>query len=318
MSKTCVFVSAAANIALVKYWGKKPGYGNQPATGSLSVGLEDLRTQTTLAVGEGDSDLIEFDASAATRQRLTSYFDQVRQEFDSSQRFVLKTENNFPTGTGLASSASGFAALALAVNELLELHLSDSELSRLAMRGSGSAARSVFGGFVEVIANEDAYARLVMPAEYWPLSIIVAITDESPKATGSTEAMLRTASTSPYYQSWLDTHGDDMQAARDALLDRDFEKLAEVAEASCLKMHASVMTSQPSIMYWQPATVEIMQCVRFIRQRGIACFFTIDAGSQVKIICEPDHLETVSATVGALAGVQRLIKTEVGGTPIIS
>ena len=120
MSKTCVFVSAAANIALVKYWGKKPGYGNQPATGSLSVGLEDLRTQTTLAVGEGDSDLIEFDASAATRQRLTSYFDQVRQEFDSSQRFVLKTENNFPTGAGLASSASGFAALALAQVQVLD------------------------------------------------------------------------------------------------------------------------------------------------------------------------------------------------------
>ena len=317
MSKTRVLVSAAANIALVKYWGKQAGHKNEPATGSLSIGLEDLRTQTTLELCQANSDLIDFDGPPAGKQRITTYLDWIRWKFGLSHHFIVKTANNFPTGTGLASSASGFAALALALNELLELDLSNRELSRLAMRGSGSAARSVLGGFVEVIADGNAYARAVMPAEHWPLSIIVAITDEAPKPIGSTDAMQQTAISSPYYQAWLDTHHDDMDSARDAIIHRDFEKLAEVAEASCLKMHASIMTSRPSIMYWQPATLEITQCIKSLRQCGIACFFTMDAGSQVKVMCEPDQLETISEIVSSLPGVQRLIKTKIGGLPVI-
>ena len=186
------------------------------------------------------------------------------------------------------------------------------------MRGSGSAARSVLGGFVEVVTDNNAYARCLMPADHWPLAILVAIVDENPKAIGSTEAMLTTSSTSPYYKKWLDTHSDDMRLARNAVIDRDFEKLAEVTEANCLKMHASIITSQPSIIYWQPSTLEIIGCVRTMRQKGIACFYTIDAGPQVKIICEPQYVKQVSATINELEGVQRLIETQVGGSPIIA
>ena len=130
MSKTRVFVSTAANIALIKYWGKKSSYDNHPATGSLSIGLERLRTETTVEINEGDSDLIEFVGFSSGKSRIETYLKWVRQRFRSSHHFVVKTENNFPTGTGLASSASGFAALALAINELLELGLSNKELSR--------------------------------------------------------------------------------------------------------------------------------------------------------------------------------------------
>lgn len=317
MSKTFVSVNAAANIALVKYWGKKPGPGNQPATGSLSIGLEDLRTETTLEIIDAPEDQIDFDGPATARERLVSYFDEVRRLFNLSDRFKLQTANNFPTGTGLASSASGFAALAMALNELLQLDLEAADVSRLAMRGSGSAARSVYGGFVETVAEQDAFARQIRPTEHWPLAVLVAITDESAKRISSTDAMQQTAHSSPYYQAWLDTHRDDMVAGRAAVENRDFDKLALVAEASCLKMHASIMTSVPAIIYWHPATLSIIHCVQRLRESGLPCFFTIDAGAQVKVICEPESLAAASAAISDLNGVQRLITTRLGGEPSI-
>ena len=317
MSKTRVLVSTATNIALVKYWGKRPGDSNQPATSSLSIGLEDLRTQTKMEIREGGADLIDFDGPSGGEERIRTYLNWVRQRFGSSRHFIIKTTNNFPSNTGLASSASGFAALAIAINEMLELSLSNIELSRLAMRGSGSAARSVLGGFVEIINDEKAYASSINPAEHWPLAVLVAIVDERPKEISSTDAMLRTSSNSPYYQAWIDTHPEDMVLARDAVIDRDFEKLAEVAERNCLKMHASIMTSRPSIIYWQPATLQIIKSVTAMRKNGIACFFTIDAGSQVKIICEPDQVNIVSETINTLDVVKKLITTRIGGSPIV-
>ena len=187
MSKTHVIVSTAANIALVKYWGKRAGNSNHPATGSLSIGLEDLRTQTRMEISDEGEDRIDFEGPAAGGSRVKTYLNWVRRTFDSPHNFVVKTANNFPSDAGLASSASGFAALALAVNELLNLDLSNKELSRLAMHGSGSAARSVLGGYVEVVANDIPYARSLAPAEHWPLEILVAIVDEGQKAIGSTE-----------------------------------------------------------------------------------------------------------------------------------
>ena len=313
-----VTVSAAANIALIKYWGKKDGSGNQPATGSLSIGLEDLRTRTRISrTGAGqDTFATNLDDGAVSRMR--SFLDDVRRTRNTKTHFHIETDNDFPTGAGLASSASRFAALALGLNALLELNLSDADISRLARRGSGSAARSIHGGYVEVVPGDDAAAQPVMPAEAWPLDVLVAITDNAPKPVGSTDAMNRTAGTSPWFPAWVASHEADMQTAKRAILEQDFMRLAEVSEHNCLKMHGAIMAARPPIIYWRPATVALIHKVMRLRDEGAPVFFTVDAGAQVKVICEPAVTEQALAEVQSAAGVSRVIRTCVGGAPRVT
>lgn len=311
---------AHSNIALVKYWGKAPGPGNLPAVGSISIGLDALCTTTTVSLADGPCDSILFDGDEAGTKttRIADFLSLVRQLSGKDVRFRVETGNNFPTGAGLASSASGFAALALAVDRGLGLGLSGDALCRLARQGSGSAARSIYGGFVEMAAGEDATAWPLADASSWPLDVVVAITSEAEKATGSTEAMERSRDTSPFYASWVANHAADMDAARDAIGRRDFERLADVSESSCLKMHATIMASRPPVVYWSGATVDAMRRVRALRREGVAAFFTIDAGPQVKAVCEPGHGAAVAAALQEIPGVARTIVSGIGGTPTVT
>lgn len=318
MSNSTATASAAANIALVKYWGKTSIGNNQPATGSVSIGLEDLRTTTTLEYATGNQDTFDTELDDKARKRALSFLDRVRLNHQITQRLHMTTANNFPTGTGLASSASGFAALSLAFNALFNLKLAGSDLSRMARLGSGSAARSVYGGVVELIPSDDAYAIPIATAEEWPLDVIVAVAEERPKAIGSTDAMIQTANTSPFYRSWLSSHSDDMTSAKQAITEKDFGKLADTSEHNCLKMHATMITSEPPIIYWQPATVEIMQEVRALRSSGTPAFFTIDAGAQVKIVCLPSATDTIRRQLETITGLKRVIVTRLGGSPSVT
>ena len=317
MKNASVTVSAAANIALIKYWGKVDLTNNQPATASLSIGLEDLRTTTRIEYASGEADTFEADLSEAAQSRVIKFLDRVREMYEITSHFHIKTDNNFPTGTGLASSASGFAALILVLNGLCNLQLSKKVLSQIARLGSGSAARSVYGGFVEVVPSDNAYALPVIPADDWPLDVVVAITDESPKSLSSTEAMIRTATTSPLYNAWIKSHPEDMRVAKQAIVDRDFQKLAEVSEHNCLKMHSTMMSSTPPIIYWLPATLAVMHHVRELRDAGVGAFFTIDAGSQIKVICLSQHTDKINGDLAQIDGVVRTIRTRVGGKPSV-
>lgn len=316
MPDSSVIVSAAANIALIKYWGKSDQSGNQPATASLSVGLEDLRTITRVSVSETDAIIGELGEQG--RARLSSFINRFREEHGIQQALNVSTENNFPTASGLASSASGFAAITLALTHLFKPEMTDLEKSQVARQGSGSAARSVYGGYVEVVLSDDSYAQPVMPAEDWPLDVLVAVVQENSKAMGSSEAMKHTAATSPVYADWIDTHKADMDIARSAIAERDFVKLADISEHSCLKMHSTMMTSRPPVLYWKPATVSIIHLAQHLRAAGTQVFFTIDAGAQVKLICAPEDTQTVVRALDAVEGISRLIKTRIGGEPRIS
>jgi len=318
MTNTTATASAAANIALVKYWGKASIGNNQPATGSVSLGLEDLRTTTTLEYAKGNQDTFDTELDDKARKRVLSFLDRIRLNHQITQRLHITTGNNFPTGTGLASSASGFAALSLAFNALFNLKLTNRDLSRMARLGSGSAARSVYGGIVELIPSEDAYAIPIATAEEWPLEIVVAVTEERPKAIGSTAAMIQTANTSPFYQSWLSSHAEDMTFAKQAITEKDFGKLADTSEQNSLKMHATMTTSVPPIIYWQPATVEIMHQVRALRSSGTPAFFTIDAGAQVKIVCLPSATDTIRQQLKTITGLKQVIVTRLGGSPSVT
>ncbi len=307
---------AQPNIALVKYWGKREGGGNLPASGSLSLTLDALWTRTTVSFDPAlPSDEVRLDGApaSAAAERVLRFLDLLRQRAGIDWRARVITANNFPTGAGLASSASGFAALALAGSAALGLSLDRRELSMLARQGSGSAARSLFGGFVRMHAGSrsdgaDAFAAPLLDAAAWPLSVVVAVTSTAAKAVGSGPGMEISRRTSPFHAAWLEGADQDLALAEQAVAEQDFAALAAVSEHSCLKMHAVMLASQPALVYWNGATVECLHAVRTLRERdGLGVFFTIDAGPQVKAVCLPQHAKQVAEALRSVAGVQTVL-----------
>jgi len=314
-----VVVKACSNIALVKYWGKRQLEGNIPAVGSVSIGLEDLWSRTRISKADAASHQICIDGALQGKsvERADQFVREFCAEFGKSTPLTIDSENNFPTGAGLASSASGFAALTMALNTFLDVGLEGEELARFARRGSGSAARSLFGGYVEMTADDDATARPLCQADYWPLDVIIAITQMEEKHIGSTEGMEHTARTSPYYAKWVSSHPQDMEIAREAILARDFKDLARVSEHSCLKMHAVMMSANPGLIYWNSVTLALIHHIRVLQEQGLGLFFTIDAGPQVKIICNPSDTQDVLGEIKTIPGVIQTRLTRVGGEPLI-
>jgi diphosphomevalonate decarboxylase len=308
---------AGTNIALVKYWGKRDEVLNLPATGSLSLTLDRLGTRTRVAFdgGDGARDRVTLDGAPASEKvaaRVTTFLDRVRARAGIAARATVVTDNSVPTAAGLASSASGFAALALAATAAAGLDLAATELSVLARLGSGSAARSIFGGFVEMVRGaradgSDAAAHPLDAGAGWDVRLIVAITAAGEKALGSTAAMRRTAETSPYYEAWVRGVDGDLAAARAAITARDLPALGAVAERSAMRMHASAMAADPPILYWNPATVAAMARVRALRADGTSAFFTIDAGPHVKVLCHAGAAPTVAAALAETPGVLRTL-----------
>jgi diphosphomevalonate decarboxylase len=317
---------AGTNIALVKYWGKRDRALNLPATGSLSLTLAELGTETRVRfTPEGDSsaargaDLVLLDgrvAAAPFADRVRKFLDLIRERAGlRGVPAIVSTVNTVPTAAGLASSASGFAALALAASRAAGLDLSREELSALARRGSGSAARSIFGGLVEMAPGTrpdgaDAHARPLLPAGGWDdLRLVVAMAaGAGEKAVGSTEAMERTAATSPYYPAWLTSTERDLAEAREAVAARDLPRLGAIAERSALRMHACALAADPAVVYWRGATVEAIHAVRALRrERGVAAWFTIDAGPHVKGLCAAADAEAVAIALQAVPGVERTL-----------
>jgi diphosphomevalonate decarboxylase len=234
------------------------------------------------------------------------------------------TTNTVPTAGGLASSAAGFAALALAASRAAGLRLSPTELSELARRGSGSAARSIFGGFAEMSAGtlpdgSDAVAYGLADERFWDVRLCVAITATGPKAITSTDAMERTQRTSPYYAGWLASVPPDLAEARKAVLARDLARLGAVAERSATRMHACAMAADPHILYWNPATVAAIATVKDLRAQGTAAYFTVDAGPHVKVLCAAADAPRVEAALAATPGIVRFLTLAPGpGAHIMS
>jgi diphosphomevalonate decarboxylase len=311
---------AHPNIALIKYWGKRDSVKNLPAVGSISITLDTLTTTTRVAFDPAlNEDLFELDGAPAPDR-----LDRVRQGLDlfrplrpDMPRALVQSANNFPTAAGLASSASGFAALVMAVDAALGTGLDRSELASMARQCSGSAARSLYGGFaevelVEVDGRPETVTRQLLEADAWRLRVVIAITSASEKGVGSTEGMERTRQTSPYYRTWVETSETDLARAREAIAGCDFEALAEVSEHSCLKMHAVMLTARPGLMYWYGTTVECLHRIRELRRQGVAVFFTVDAGPQVKAVCLPEDVATVADAMGEIPGVVQVMTCGLG------
>jgi diphosphomevalonate decarboxylase len=298
---------ANTNIALVKYWGKRDAALNLPAVGSLSLTLEGLSTRTTVTFdGKLDRDILVLNGSEVdvkATARVSKFLDLVRPLAGLRERARVESTNDFPTAAGLASSASAFAALALAATRAAGLSLDDRALSILARRGSGSAARSIFGGFVQMhrgqaADGEDSFAEPI--ATDWDVRLVIAATATGPKATLSTDGMRHTAETSPYYDPWVKMSEADLATARDAIARRDLEALGEVTEASCLSMHASAMAARPAVLYFHGATIEGLRIIQELRRSGVPAWFTCDAGPHVKALTIPAHAAQVEQALARL------------------
>ena len=315
-----VTARACANIALVKYWGKRDaGSLNLPATGSLSIALAALVTETTVRFDRAlDHDDVELDTPQA-RARVEAFLDLVRARAGIDTRAHVVTKNRFPTASGLASSASGFAALALAATRAAGLRLPARELSILARRGSGSAARSMFGGFVRMHAGtrddgEDAYAEELATELAARMRVVIAIVGAGvPKQHASRDAMEHVAATSPLYRGWLELVPRDLAAAEAAIAAGDLRVLGQLAEANALAMHATAIAARPAIVYWQPATLALLAAVRALRTAGRAAWATIDAGPHVKVLTTPQDAAEIARALGAVEGVSSTTISEIGG-----
>ena len=312
---------ARANIALVKYWGKADdGPLNIPAVGSISITLDGLWSDTEVNFdGSLAADELTLNGRHRPEQldRVRRCLDLLRAQAGVEHAARISSRNNFPTGAGLASSASGYAALTAAAAEALSLKLTPRELSIVARQGSGSAARSVFGGFVEMHAGRrpdgfDSFAEPLMPAGAWPLELVIAVTAREEKRVSSRAGMARSAVTSPYYPAWVAGSPADLKQAREAVFNRDFDALADVAERSCLSMHGAAMAARPPLFYWNAATVACLDAVRELRRAAVPVFFTIDAGPQLKAVCAPGTAATVREALTDVPGVVDVLESGLG------
>ena len=306
MSTSTAF--AHTNIALVKYWGKRKSAGlNLPAVGSLSLTLDRFGTETTVTLADDDSFALDgHDVGAGEAAKVSRFLDRVRVMAGRSDKARVTSTNHVPTAAGLASSASAFAALAMAASKAYGLDLDDEALSILARQGSGSAARSIFGGFViwHRGTRDDGVDCFAEPlSTSLAVRLVVVRTGTGKKETGSTDGMELTASTSPYFKAWVDTHAQDLLDAQDALRTADLPRLGEVMEHSTLKMHATTLAARPGFFYFQPTTIAVLQAVKALRAQGTGAWATMDAGPHVKILCAPDDAAAVAAFCSVVPGV---------------
>jgi diphosphomevalonate decarboxylase len=304
---------AHANIALVKYWGKRDEELLLPEAGSLSVALDRLVTTTTVELGAPE-DSLRIDGHAASSAELR----RARAVLDAAgirERAAIESRNDFPTAAGLASSASGFAALAVAACAAAGQRRGDRELSALARLGSGSAARSVPGGWA---VWEDRDAAQVASPDHLAVRLVIAICGEGPKQVGSRDGMRRSRETSPYHAAWVEQCRRDLPEALRLLRARDLPALGALAERNALRMHADALAADPPLLYWRPATVGCLDALRLLREAGTGAWATIDAGPHVVALCAPEDAPRVEAALRAIPGVRdALVCAPAGGARVL-
>lgn len=302
-----------ANIAFIKYWGKKNAEFRIPLNNSLSMNLSNIFTLTTVEFSprfkKDVVKLSEGEFSEKEKERVLKHIDRIRDIAKLDQKVEVMTKNNFPKGTGIASSASGFSALTVAASKAAGLNLTPKELSILARLGSGSACRSIPDGFVEWKAGKNhlnSYAYSIYPSDYWNICDLVVLIDSGEKKVGSTKGH-RLAEESPFLESRIGLVGSRLKLVKRAIKNRDFTTFGENIEAEALNMHAVMMTSNPPIIYWLPKTLEIMLAIQFWREKGLEGYFTIDAGPIVHLICQRKNVNEFKTKFSEIEGINDII-----------
>lgn len=310
---------AHPNIAFIKYWGNADDNLRLPVNSSISMNLDGLYTETTVTFDENlDSDTLKLNGNDETGQallRVANHMNRIRTRLGITTHARIESANNFPTGAGIASSAAAFAALTVAACAAIDAELSEQELSTIARTGSGSASRSVPAGFVEwyiADSHEASYAETVAPPDHWDLVDVIAIVSDQHKHTTSQRGHT-TATTSDLQDARVAGAHYRLDLVRQAILDKDFPTFAEVVEEDSNLMHAVMMTSKPSLFYWKPTTLTIMQLIREWREEGLSVCYTLDAGPNVHCICTRNDAEIVRKRLSEISGIMDIRSAGVGG-----
>ncbi len=329
-----VTAEAPSNIAFIKYWGARDLETPVPFNRSLSMTLDACRSICSASpLGDGKEDEIVWvedpaaGRSAASAEAPPSFVERTRRHLDRlrewsqgtaasySGGFRIATGNTFPSAAGIASSASGFTALTLAVAAAMGFDLPPRMLSALSRSsGSGSAARSAYGGYVEWPDGESNAAVQVLDEDTWPLCDVVAVVETAAKKVSSRDGH-RLAVTSPYFAPRLAGLGGRLERVRNALRQRDFEALGSAVEEEGIDLHLIAMSSRPPVYYWSPGTIEVLAAVRDLRADGIAAYATMDAGANVHVICQPADESRVAERLETLGSVERVLRDRTGGPP---
>jgi diphosphomevalonate decarboxylase len=316
---TTATAQANPNLAFIKYWGNRDNTLRLPINGSISMNLDSLYTRTTVSFQPSlpfDELIINgHEVRGAGIDRVSYLLDIIRGMANIHERAEVMSENNFPSGAGIASSASAFAALALAGSKAAGLRLSERELSRLARRGSGSASRSIPSGFVEWQAgtsDEDSFAFSIADPDHWNLVDCIAIVSAAHKKTSSTEGH-GIADTSPLQAARVADAPRRLEICRKAILERDLNTFAYIVELDSDMMHAVMMTSTPALYYWKPASLDVMNNVRQWRLEGIEVCYTVDAGANVHVICPETEAHIIDKRLREIGGVEDVLVARAGG-----
>ncbi|MCX6801065.1 MAG: diphosphomevalonate decarboxylase [Candidatus Diapherotrites archaeon] len=322
-----VTVKANANIALTKYWGKKDAALKTPWNSSTSVTLEGLETTTTVDFDKQyKKDIFILDGKECAEE--TDEYKEVKEQLDiirKKAKMNLKakvvSKNDFPTAAGFASSASGLAALTFGAAKAAGLNLSVEELSKISRMGSGSASRSLIDGFAiwhkgERADGEDSFAEQIAPKEFWPeFRILGCVISKKAKKIKSRAGMAQSVKTSPIFKQWYEHAEIDAQKMVELIKKKDFVALGELAQHNCILMHACAMTTLPPIIYWAPGSLEVMHRVLELQDEGVKCYFTLDGGPQVKIICLEKDVPKIKEEIKKLEGVHEIIECKPGLGP---
>lgn len=305
---------AHPNIAFVKYWGKRDEALKLPINNSISMNLGNLWTKTTVEFGDFNEDIVIIDGSVVegkASERVVKHLNIFRNLANINLKAKVVSRNNFPSSSGIASSASGFAALTLACASALKLNMSEKELSLYARLGSGSASRSIPPGFTEWLmgtCSEDSYSISIAPPEHFEIYDLIVIVSKEKKEIPSTEGMKKL---NPYIIARLSELHENLQNVRTAILTKDFKRLGTYTEKDCISMHAVMMTS--GLFYWEPETLKIIKEIKNLRKRGIECYFTIDAGPNVHILCKKEDKEKIRENFNNF----KILESKPGGGTII-
>lgn len=303
---------APSNVAFVKYWGRKDEKLRLPENGSISMNLSGLQTTTTVEFNDKfkrDEIILNGIKEELENNRAVKHLDRVRLLAKIDLKAKVNTTNNFPTGTGLSSSASGFAALTLASATAAGLNLSEKELSILARQGSGSACRSIPNGFVEWLdgdTSDTSYGKSIFPPDYFEIADTVAVVSTEKKFLATSEGQ-KSARTSPFFPERLRLIPDKITRVKKAIEDRDFTVFGKLVEAEALEFHSILFTSEPPLFYWTPQTVAVMKMVQaWRREESVEAYFTINTGQDIHVLSRSEDAEDVERR---LAGLPEVIKT---------
>lgn len=315
---------AHTNIALIKYWGKRNDELILPMTDSLSLTLDAFYTDTlVMRDSQIERDYLFINDQLQDRQtseKITRFVNLFRNLSGIDDRVYIQSHNHVPTAAGLASSASGYAALACSLNAAFELNLDMKTLSTLARQGSGSACRSLYGGFVQWHKGQgdDSLSSYAAPFDSasWGLAMLVLIVDGQEKKVSSRLGMKQTIETSPFYALWPQEVEQDMKKIKQAIRRQDFHTMGEIAEHNAMKMHATTLAANPSFTYWSPKSLETIQYIQFLRKElGFSAYITMDAGPNIKVLCPPDELDALHGQLLTLFDDHQIIKAYPGPGP---